>query len=157
MENNNIKKRREWWPIAIITVFILFGGSVIAAVVHSFGQDMSLVTSDYYIKELAYQDQINKEILTRELKKEVKVEMMKDGSGVILTFPLNKENPKPVTGKILCFRPSGADYDFTIDIAPDSLGMQRVDFSNHPKGSWRIQTDWKEGALEFYTDSQIMR
>lgn len=157
MKNQENKKRIEWWPIAIIAAFILFGGSVIAAVVKSFGEDVSLVSSDYYAKEIAYQDQINTEILTKQLKKEVKSEVDPSGEKMVFQFPIDTLDPKPVKGEILFFRPSSAGEDWSTEVKPDGNGRQEVSLAGKMKGMWRVQTRWSEGSLEFYTESQIMR
>lgn len=157
METSENKKRREWWPIAIIAAFILFGGSVIAAVVTSFGQDVSLVSEDYYAKEIAYQDQINTEILTQQLKKTVSVEVDPSGEFLTMIFPLDTLAPKEVGGDILFFRPASAGDDWKLEVKPNAEGHQRVDLKAMKKGMWRVQTRWNEGALHFYSENQIMR
>lgn len=157
MNNQENKKRIEWWPIAIIAAFVLFGGSVIAAVVKSFGEDVSLVSKDYYAKEIAYQDQINTEILTKQLQKEVKSEIDPSGEKMVFYFPLDTVNPKPIKGEILFFRPSSAGEDWSIPVDLDGKGMQEVSLAGKMKGMWRVQTRWSEGSLEFYTERQIMR
>lgn len=144
------------WPVAIIIAFVLFGGSVITAVVASFHQDSSLVYDDYYQKELEFQDQINKKILTEQLKKQLALEMAEDGSSISVTFPVEQEKLASVKGYLHFFRPSGAEEDFVVEISPDETGKQKVDLSGRSNGYWKLKADWKEGGLTFYHEEGIM-
>ena len=48
------------WGTKIVFSFIAFAGLIITMVVISMRQDVSLVAKDYYVQEIAYQDQIDK-------------------------------------------------------------------------------------------------
>ena len=48
------------WGTKITLSFIAFVGIIITMVVISMRQDISLVAKDYYVQEIAYQDQIDR-------------------------------------------------------------------------------------------------
>ena len=48
------------WGTGIVISFVVFMSSTLAVVIYLMNQDVDLVTRDYYKKELAYQDQIER-------------------------------------------------------------------------------------------------
>ena len=61
------------WGNKIAISFIIFIGIIVTMVVISMKQDISLVSTDYYEQEIAYQDQIDRMERTRGLEKQPEI------------------------------------------------------------------------------------
>jgi nitrogen fixation protein FixH len=111
-----------------------------------------LVSSNYYEKEIKYQDQIDKIKRTSELSEQVTIE--NTGSFILIRFP-KTYNLKDINGSILFYRPSDEGKDFKIILEPDTNGEQKIVTNKFVKGIWKVQINWKMNAIEYYNESVI--
>jgi nitrogen fixation protein FixH len=148
-------KKIEWWPVGIILAFVLFISGVLFAVFRSYGEETPLVAENYYQQELDYQQQINREITTKQLNKFIAFRYQPDGKVLDLGYPLDTAASKPVSGTVHFYRPSDDKLDFTRDVQPDAQGVQRFTLTDLQRGAWRVRVTWKEGALEFYDETNL--
>jgi hypothetical protein len=149
------KKKTEIWPLAIIAAFAIFIILVMMAVFRAASEETSLVSADYYEKELVYQEQINREITTRKLNKFISFRFDPRSSQLDITFPLDSNQHKLVTGTVHFYRPSDDKLDFKESIKLDDQGAQHFAVANLKKGVWKVRVTWKEGGLEFYDEAEI--
>jgi hypothetical protein len=139
-------------------IFILFAGFVIliiTLVVISMRQkDIHLVTERYYEKEIAYQDQIDKEKITAALFQKPEIKYIKSEQLVAITYPdqLTKER---INGNILFYRPSDAGMDFNVSIKSEN-GNQQVLVGHLEKGFWRIKMDWTSASEKYYIEEKLV-
>ncbi|MEM7108608.1 MAG: FixH family protein [Bacteroidota bacterium] len=140
------------WGTRIVITFIAFVGVIVTMVVISMKQDIHLVAKDYYVQELAYQDQMDRISNSNELS-ELKPEVHYDAKrkSIILSTP----DGKNLDGTIYFFRPSDARLDkkYTIQL----VNGKQV-FSSHDlnKGMWRVKVNWKDQDKEFYTEKVLI-
>ena len=134
------------WGHGITIFYILFVGIVILVLFKSMTIDHSLVVDDYYAKDLAYQEEYNKQknslgkdaifIKTDETKNEVAVEF----------------SSAKITGEIQFYRPSEKSKDFLIRIE----GKRTVvDTKMLLKGKWIIKANWKMEGIEYAHNEDI--
>ena len=116
-------------------------------------QDVVLETKDYYAKGISYQAQIDKMIRTNKLPEQLSI--MQKGDEINFDFP-KIFNSKKIEGKIFFYRPSDNNKDFTVNIEPDSSGMQIVPVSNVIKGLWKIKVDWLTGGTSYFNEKILM-
>lgn len=150
-----MKKKQEIWPWAIVAVFVVFITFIVWAGVRMMNSQVDLVSPDYYQDELVYQDQINKEILTRTLEKEIAVEPNWETGLLTLIYPLDTGDRKVVAGDIHLFRPSDAALDKHYKVVPDQGGQQIINLNEITTGLWRIKINWKEGPFDFYHEEHL--
>lgn len=148
------KKKREWWPIGIVAAFAIFIGGIITAVTIMINNDVPLISDDYYAKEIAYQEQIDKSIRGISPAQKPVIKVLAATKALEISFPnFSKGNLK---GKVTFFRPSDPTKDFSIDLLTDESGMQWVNMRERAQGLWQIQIEWSEQATEYYYEEQIL-
>ena len=111
------------WGHGIFLFYSLFALSLIIVVIKSTEFDNSLVTEDYYAKDITYQKMIDRKANSQALGHPVALQRMEDGFNLI--FP-TQELGGPVEGTAHFYRPSSSDFDKIVD----ALMSQSCDF-NH--------------------------
>lgn len=139
------------WGKGIIIVFILFVIGIGVMVYKSMSKNVDLVTTNYYEKELKFQEQINKVNNSNSLKEPLKVEITE--GGIYLLFPVNTAD---VTGEIAFYRPSDARGDFKIPVKPESGGKQFVSTVSLKKGMWKVQVNWNSAGKDYFNEEKVM-
>lgn len=136
----------------ITIVFSLFVVLVITMVYIAVKQkDITLVAEDYYKKEIAYQDEIDKLANTSALQDPIEVNL--EGNDVLIQFP---KELKGVSGEIHFYRPSNANLDFKVPITlNDSLG-QKVSVADLLKGQWIVKLECSNAGKAFLKEKRII-
>ena len=150
------KKKREIWPIAIVTSFILFAGLIFGSMYFMIKQDVDLVTEDYYAQEVAFQDHINKEQNTHRDGKAPEFEVDRELGLMTIGFILDPSLDVDPEGKIHFFRPSDADLDQELAVNVDESGRMLIPLNMLHKGYWRIRIEWQEGEVEYFHEEEIV-
>ncbi|GAA0189303.1 hypothetical protein GCM10009122_49340 [Fulvivirga kasyanovii] len=141
------------WGTKIVMSFILFVGLIVTMVTISMRQDVSLVAKDYYVQEIAYQDQIERIKNYRDLgENQIKLEYKKQTSQIVLTLPKSYAGK----GEIHFFRPSDASLDARYVLRPDSEGYQRFEAGDFKKGLWKVKISWHENDREYYEEKTLV-
>jgi len=129
------------WPAGIVIAlvsFIIFILSFVYKVTFLPEYDHHLVSEDYYMDELNYQQEIDKENRGAALKEDVSVKTGK--SGVTINFPSEFE-PNQISGTIFFQRLSNDKIDFSIPIELESntILIKNEDLVD---GRWDIKVEW---------------
>jgi hypothetical protein len=148
-------KKREWWPIGIVFAMAMFIGGILFAVSIMVRQDVSLTSEDYYAKEIAYQNEIDKSQRGLSPKQKPDVKVLTATKAVEIGFP-GRPEASSFSGKLTFFRPSDAKLDFNLDIDVDETGKQWVDFHSRQPGLWQLQIDWQEDGESYYFEQELM-
>ncbi|MEX1190162.1 MAG: FixH family protein [Bacteroidia bacterium] len=149
-----MKKKMKWnWGSGIAMVYTVFALSIIALVVHSFRQKIDLVAPDYYSKELAYQQQIDKMQRARELEKAIVWTVSLNQ--IELNVPESFE-PSRVSGNITLFKPSNDKSDKVFDIKIGENHSQIISTEGLESGMYKLKIDWKSGDSTYYQEGVIM-
>jgi nitrogen fixation protein FixH len=149
------KKKREWWPIGILLSFAVFIGGILIAVSIMMRNDVPLTSDDYYAREIAYQEEIDKSSRALTPARKPELRPLPATEAIEITFP-GKKAANQFSGKAVFFRPSDPSHDFSIALAPDSLGLQWINMHDHPKGLWILQIEWMEDETPYYYEQQIL-
>ena len=134
--------------IAIAVPIVL----LIAFVIYSSQNTFRLVERDYYQKEINYQSQIDRETRTNQLSQRVNI--YNDDEGVVLQIP-SIFSPEDISGKIIFFRPSDSNLDFSIKIDLNQNGLQSISNINLKKGAWIVKVFWNDQQDEYYSEKRI--
>lgn len=129
------------WPAGIVIAlvsFIIFILSFVYKVTFLPEYDHHLVSEDYYMDELNYQQEIDKENRGAALKEDVSVKTGKNG--VTINFPSEFE-PNQISGTIFFQRLSNDKIDFSIPIELESntILIKNEDLVD---GRWDIKVEW---------------
>lgn len=129
------------WPAGIVIAlvsFIIFILSFVYKVTFLPEYDHHLVSEDYYMDELNYQQEIDKENRGAALKEDVSVKTGKNG--VTINFPSEFE-PNQISGTIFFQRLSNDKIDFLIPIELESntILIKNEDLVD---GRWDIKVEW---------------
>jgi hypothetical protein len=141
------------WGTGIVISFVVFMSSTLAVVIYLMNQDVDLVTRDYYKKELAYQDQIERIERTNKISDKQIINF--HGELVSVTMPSSIKN-SITSGEIYFYRPSDSKYDIRIPLLPDSAGIQIVPVRELTKGLWMVKVNWKTEKEEFFTEKRVL-
>ncbi len=141
------------WGVGIAITIIIFTLISVSFIVFSFSQDVNLVTDDYYARELAYQDQIDKEKRTRELPEQLKISV--DKNNIFLQFP-NIFSGKNIEGTVHLYRPASRHKDALFSIAVNDSNLFVIPTDTLIEGMWRVKVDWMVDSTSYYNEKIIM-
>lgn len=148
------KNRKSKWGFG---VFILYGGFVVfilSLVIFTTRHDMQLVDKDYYQKDQAYQEQIERINRTNQLDEKLAITWSSASGNILIKFPVEKN--KQISGNIKFFRPSNAQLDFEVPIKIDSLSVQEIDSRPLSRGYWKVIANWTVDSIEYYQQEPLI-
>lgn len=111
--------------------------------------EVDLVEEDYYLKELAFQDQIQKKANAGKLEEKVEVEWT--GDGVLVHYP-GEGKADAVSGTIQLYRPSSAQYDQYFPVLVDSAYQQLLVPDVSVSGKYLVKINWSDGRSEYFQE-----
>jgi hypothetical protein len=126
-----------------IGIFLLANAFVIYK---STQQRYDLVDADYYPQGLEYQKQIDRFANANSLSAGIRIEP--EGSGVSIAYPPEFKG-RTIKGKVLFFRPSDENADFSDSIAFDSTLIQHIGGSKFLKGKYIAKFFWLMDGKEY--------
>lgn len=139
------------WGYKISIFYGLFVAGILYMVIQSSSQKMDLVTTDYYAKELKYQETIDEINRTNALSEEVKYNVNSDE--ITITLPKDFLG-KQVNGSVNLYCPSDAKKD--INHAFDGNALQvKLPMTKYTKGLYELQVTWYADRLKYYYKTKI--
>lgn len=137
------------WGTAIVMAIISFMSFILYLVItmttnQEFNHD--LVTEEYYKQEIAFQEQMNREANSQNLKTNIVVEEVHEG--LLINFP-GELDYKEISGEIFLYRPSNKEQDFTIPVQLTAHQML-IPAKHLETGRWNIEIDWKFDNESYY-------
>ncbi|MBL7890274.1 MAG: FixH family protein [Bacteroidia bacterium] len=141
------------WGTKIAALYISFVGLVIVMVTFSMNQKIELVSSDYYAKELKYQDKINEMNNANALSDQIKHTI--GASQLEIQFPVDFKD-KHVAGEILFFKPSDATKDYKTPIQINADLKQTISKSLLSSGMYKMQISWTVDGKNYFNESIIV-
>lgn len=134
------------WGTGIVIAIVVFMAITVVTVIFMMNQDVDLVSEDYYEKGIKYQQQIDKENRSQNLKENVRMEWT--GNMFEISFPEEYDN-QLITGEILFYRPSDAKKDFKLPLSLTDRN-QVIPVNGLQKGLWRVQLNWSLNNKDNY-------
>jgi nitrogen fixation protein FixH len=113
-------------------------------------QQVDLIGSDYYQKEIAYQEQINRIQNTKTLVNAKAMNYSPETQTIKILLPT-----KATKGEVTFFRPSDKHLDFSVPITSKSNSMITLSTASLDKGFWRVQATWSDGTKEYYLEQEL--
>jgi hypothetical protein len=148
-----MSKPFNFWPWAIVLLFVVFAGSMIGVMIMFMHQDMDLVAEDYYAKEVVFQNQIDKEKNAVESGRAPEVHYDQAQGLLTLHFPdLGADDRE---GEVQLYRPSNSDLDQTHALKTDAEGSQTISVKALQQGRWVLKVDWEERGVAYYIQQDL--
>lgn len=139
------------WGYKILLVYTVFVAGILFMVFRSSSQKFDLVTTDYYAKELKYQDRIDEMNRVSALSAPVKYALQ--NNTLQIEFPKDFAGKK-LTGEAVLYCPSDESRDikknFTLQ---DELLVLPV--SSAKNGLYELHLSWQEGGITYYFEKKI--
>jgi nitrogen fixation protein FixH len=140
------------WGYKILLVYIIFIVGMLYLVVKSSSQKMDLVTTDYYAKELKYQEKIDETSRTNSLSEAVKYEIR--GDRLMVFFPKDFAGKK-VTGTAEIYFPADENKDSKVNFnIQDSIQLISIPTTN--KGLHELHLNWQAEGINYYYEKKII-
>jgi len=143
------------WGTGIAFTFVLFAAGMILLVVLCMQQPPDLVSADYYNREVAFQQQIDKATNTNGLSNPLRISFDAKQQQVTIVFPDEMKN-KSINGMLHFFKPDNSALDFHIAVQPDQYLTQLVTTNAMKSGLWHIKADWNCGDKGYYQQESIV-
>lgn len=139
------------WGTRILFLYLGFVALIAALVTMSMKQNTDLVAKDYYARELAYQNKLDKMNRSQALLQPVKWQL--ENGKLVLQFP--DEIPTPVKGTIVLYCPSDAGKDFqqVFNSATHNVSINITAVAN---AQYELQIDWEAGAQTYYDEGKLI-
>jgi nitrogen fixation protein FixH len=140
------------WGTGIAVSYLGFVAMILTLVTMSMRENIDLVSSQYYVEELKFQNKINKIKSAQSLS--VPLTWSLGEKGVEIRYPQASEH-EPISGTIKFYSPANIknDREFQIKIKSDS---QLISFAQVPEGRYKLQIDWQKGKESFWNEGVIV-
>jgi hypothetical protein len=140
------------WGYKILLVYAVFVSGIMFLVFKSSSQKVDLVTTDYYAKELKYQQKINAMNRVQGLSDTVKYEMNEDK--LLIEFPKDFSGTI-ITGNAKLYCPSDENKDVSQDFSVQDLRVV-VPVKEVNKGLYELQLSWQANDVSYYFEKKLM-
>ncbi|MEO7308216.1 MAG: FixH family protein [Ferruginibacter sp.] len=139
------------WGTKILIVYVVFISGILLMVFRSSIQKTDLVTTDYYAKELKYQEKIDEMNRVSALSASIAY-VIKDNS-IIIQFPKDFAG-KVLVGEAVLYCPSDENKDikksFSVQDKPVQLALPAAN-----KGLYELHISWQDGSVSYYFEKKI--
>ena len=139
------------WGYKILVVYIIFVGGIMFMVFKSSNEKMDLVTTDYYAKELKYQDKIDATQRANLLSDSIRYEL--HDKQIVLRFPKDFAGKK-ISGSAELYCPSDEDKDVKKDFNVDDATVT-IDINAGNKGQQELHISWQFNGVDYYFEKRI--
>jgi len=139
------------WGIKILIVYVAFIAGILFMVFRSSEQKSDLVTTDYYDKELKYQDKINE--MNRVSALSAPVEYLVKNDSLVISFPKDFAGKK-LTGEAVLYCPSDENKDVKKDFSlQDQPLLMLLPAVNNRV--YELHLSWRDGGVAYYYEQKI--
>lgn len=139
------------WGYKILIVYFLFIAGIGFMVYESSTQKIDLVTTDYYAKELKYQQKIDQIARVEELSEPVSCNII--NNDLVIEFP-KEFNDKRIAGEIRLYCPSDEQKDVTkqFDLVGNKLTFP---LPKNVFGQYELHLLWKCNGEDFFIQKKL--
>lgn len=139
---------------AIFLAYSVFAAALIFMVIRSTQVDHSLVVDDYYAKDLAYQEILDRKqnSLQRSGAAIVQQSEVKRGHLLELQFPHQRGR---VSGQVQLYRPDNQRLDQFFPIEAQADGRMTIQTASVLSGYWRVRIEWEQAGMEYLDEYDL--
>ncbi|MDI1355830.1 MAG: FixH family protein [bacterium] len=140
------------WGTKITILYVGFMGLIITLMFISFGSKTELEYSDYYKRELNFQQQIDAANNANGLSTPIDYTISKQGLLISIPKELLSADLK---GSIELLRPSDSNLDRSIPLHPDTAGKQWIKPEALKTGSYKLSVLVNNSKKQYYKEAYI--
>jgi hypothetical protein len=140
------------WGTGILITIVIFFLAIVGIFIYSSNLDINLVEENYYEKEIAYQEKIDRIKNTEALEGKILIQL--EDKVLRIDFP-DFFNGKKSEGHILFYRPSDPAKDFVVSLQLNDSSFQAVDASRLDPGRYMVKIDWTTDGVSYYIEEPI--
>ena len=140
------------WGNKILIVYIVFVSGIGFMVYKASTQNTDLVTTDYYTKELKYQEKIDE--VKRVSALSAPVEYIIKDNALTIQFPKDFAG-KQLAGEAVLYCPSDEKKDVKKDFTLKDEPLQ-IEIPAGSKGLYELHLSWKDGTITYYFEKKIV-
>ena len=140
------------WGRKILIVYIVFVLGIGFMVYKASTQNDDLVTTDYYAKELKYQEKIDE--VKRVSALSAPVEYTIKDNALTIQFPTDFAG-RQLTGEAVLYCPSDERKDVKKNFTLKDEPLQ-IEIPAGSKGLYELHLSWKDGAITYYFEKKIV-
>ena len=148
------RSKRQPWAVGITVVIITFLIVTITGVIYISQQKYSLVTENYYEKNLTYQQEIDTRLRTQAMDGKPEILFDREARSCTVIFP-PRSHYGDLTGTITFFRISDARSDRSIPLKLNTEGKQHISVSGFAAGQWILKFRWTDGDEEYFFEQRL--
>jgi hypothetical protein len=139
------------WGYKILLVYGIFVAGILFMVFKSSNQKMDLVTTDYYAKELKYQEKIDEAGRTNALSEPLRY-AVKDNR-MQIHFPKDFAGKK-ISGTAELYCPSDQDRDITKEFAIQDAALEMA-IPAINRGLYELHITWQVEGVSYYFEEKL--
>lgn len=139
------------WGYKILVVYALFIAGILFLVFKSSTQKMDLVTTDYYAKELKYQQKINETERVNALSAPISCEVI--ANQIQIHFPKDF-NGKEITGEAILYCPSDEDKDLKRPFKVKDAAVE-ITLPQKSHGQYELHLTWQANGINYYLEKKL--
>ncbi len=146
-QHTEAPKRRWNWGWGIATVYTVFALGTLAFAYFSFSQKVELVSTDYYNKEVSFDQHASRVRNSQALTTPVQAHYDEQAELITLSFPFSGAH-----GSVQLYRPSESGQDQTLDVRCDERNQMFIPTKSLSKGLWRVKVEWDAAGKNYYDE-----
>lgn len=146
---------RNPWPWGIAAAFAVFITGTVGLIVLASFHRPELVATDYYEREIRYQQTYDSRARARALGAEADVTFDAAHRCLVIHLPPRHAAAAPA-GTIHLYRPAAADADREVPLAPGPEGRQTLDARDLAPGLWRVRVEWRHADQAYTLERQLV-
>jgi len=139
------------WGHGIFLFYSFFVAVLVIVVIKSTGFDNSLVTEEYYAKDIAYQREYDRRQNSINLATAVSLD--KKSGTYRISFP-QEAGPK-VSGTLHFYRPSSKNHDRFIPLSTDEKGEMYLSTDGLLPGRYELILEWSAGGRDYLDEFDL--
>ena len=140
------------WGYKILIVYVAFAAGILFLVFKSSNQKMDLVTTDYYAKELKYQEKIDEIDRVNALSAPVTYEIR--NNELVISFPKDFSGKK-IKGEAILYCPSDEDKDVKQNFSIEDV-LLIVSIPSIKTNEYELHLSWESDGLKYYFERKIV-
>jgi hypothetical protein len=140
------------WGKKILIVYIVFVLGIVFMVYKASTQNTDLVTTDYYAKELKYQQKIDE--IKRVSALLAPVEYTVKDNALTIQFPKDFAG-RQLAGEAVLYCPSDERKDIKKNFILKDESLQ-IEIPAGSKGLYELHLSWQDGGVTYYFEKKII-
>jgi len=140
------------WGYRVILIIVVFVAGILSLVFISMRQTNEMVDSNYYEKELKYQQVIDGKKNLKAMGDSVSMNIA--GNHLEIRFPAGAVSDLK-TGTIRFLRLSGSKDDQQLDMHRNARTIYQVPLASLAKGWYKVQLEWVNAGTGYYQEQNF--